>query len=245
MKICIAQIKSIRGEVHKNIQHHIEVIHQAIHFGIDLIVFPELSITGYEPELAKQLAVDYKDEMFNPFQQLSDEHTICIGVGMPTKNDDGICISMLIFQANKPQMVYTKRILHADELPYFVSGKDQPFLQIEDKKIALGICYETLQREHFENAVENHAAIYIASVAKPDRGVEKAYIHFPSVAHEFNLPVLMCNCVGFYDNFLSNGSSSIWNNNGELIAQLDDQNQGLLVYNVDIESAEKYPINEI
>ena len=212
-----------------------KLIGLAIELNADLIVFPELSITNYEPELANELATDVKDSIFNPFQDISDENKIAIGVGMPTKATDGINISMLIFQPNKDRIVYSKHLLHSDELPYFVSSNNQPFLEIKGKRIALGICYETLQREHFVKAKESNADLYIASVAKPDRGTDKAYLHFPSMAKEFKTPILMCNSIGYSDNFVANGLSSVWNNKGELLDQLDKENQGLLVYDTEEE----------
>ena len=142
---------------------------------------------------------------------------------------------MLIFQANKERVVYSKCLLHPDELPYFVSSNNQPALRIKGKNIALGICYETLQREHFVKAKNNNADLYIASVAKPDRGTDKAYLHFSSIAKEFETPILMCNSIGYSDDFVANGLSSIWNKKGELLDQLDEENQGLLIYDVETE----------
>ncbi|MEZ5022087.1 MAG: hypothetical protein R2728_02275 [Chitinophagales bacterium] len=66
----------------------------------------------------------------------------------------------------------------------FVCG-NHPLLTIKNTKIAIGICYETLQREHFVNANRNGAKIYIASVAKIKAGIEKANVHFPKMAKEF------------------------------------------------------------
>ena len=163
---------------------------------------------------------------------------------MPTKAIDGINISMLIFPPNNERIVYSKRLLHSDELPYFVSSKNQPFLNIKGKKVAIGICYETLQREHFVKAKENNADVYIASVAKPDRGTDKAYLHFPSIAKEFETPILMCNSIGDSDNFVSNGLSSIWDKKGELLRQLDRENQGLLFYNMANEKIEVEQLKE-
>ncbi|MEL7004758.1 MAG: carbon-nitrogen hydrolase family protein, partial [Bacteroidota bacterium] len=187
MKICVAQIRPYKGDVQKNINKQLKLAKEASQLGAELIVFPELSTTGYEPELAEQLATDVDDEIFNSIQEQANTDRITIGVGMPTKADDGINISMLIFQPNKNRLVYSKRLLHADELPYFARSDNPPFLNIKGHKIALGICYETLQREHFLNAKEHNADIFIASVAKPDRGTDKAYMHFPSVAKEFNI----------------------------------------------------------
>ncbi len=242
MKICIAQTHSLKGKVSENLQNHLLIIERAIELKSDLVVFPELSITGYVPELAKEFATDVKNNIFNPFQELSDKNKITIGIGMPTNSANGINISMLIFQPNKERDFYSKQILHSDELPYFTCGTNQIFLNIKEKKIAIGICYETLQRDHFVNAVQNGADIYIASVAKPKGGIEKAYLHFPKIADEFKTPILMSNCVGYCDNFMSVGKSAIWNKNGKLIEQLDDENQGILIYDTEIEVTEIYQL---
>lgn len=242
MKICIAQSHSLKGKVNKNIQNHLRIIKRAIKLNSDLVVFPELSITSYEPDLAKELVTDVENSIFNPFQELSNKNEITIGIGMPTKAIDGINISMLIFQPNKEKVVYSKQILHSDEFPYFTCGTNQTFINIKKKKIAIGICYETLQREHFINAEKNNADIYIASVAKPKVGIKKAYSHFSKISNEFKTPVLMSNCVGYCDNFMSIGKSAVWNKNGELIEQLDNENQGILIYDTELETTEIYQL---
>ena len=239
MKICIAQTKSEKGNIQRNIENHLEFIERAIILQADLIIFPELSITNYEPNLAKELATDIESNIFSPFQEISNKKGITIGIGMPTKTTYGINISMLIFQPNMERTIYSKQMLHSDELPYFVCGKNQTFLTIKGVKIAIGICYETLQREHFLNAKNQGINLYIASEAKPKGGIEKAYKHFPQIANEFNTPVLISNCVGHCDNFISVGQSAIWNKKGELIEQLDDNNQGLLIFDTNSEQTIK------
>lgn len=235
MKICISQIKSDKGKVQENILNHLRIVERAIKLNSDLIIFPELSITNYEPDLAKELSTDIGNRIFNPFQELSDNNKITIGIGMPTKSTDGINISMLIFQPNKKRVSYSKQMLHSDELPYFACGNEQIILNIKGKKIAIGICYETLQREHFLNSNNKGTDIYIASVAKPKGGIEKAYKHFPKIAREFNTPILMSNCVGYCDNFMSIGQSAVWNKNGDLVEQLDNENNGILIYDTETE----------
>ncbi|WP_178988549.1 GNAT family N-acetyltransferase [Winogradskyella schleiferi] len=238
MKICIAQTKSLKGKVQHNIHNHLQLIERSIPFHSDLVIFPELSITGYEPDLAKELATTFENDMFNPFQEVSDKNDITIGIGMPTNGTEGTFISMLIFQPRTQRTVYSKQLLHADEKPYFVCGTHQTYLHIKDKKIALGICCETLQQEHILNSNKNGADLYIASVAKSKAGVDKAYSHFSKMANEFNTPILMSNCIGICDNFLSVGQSAVWNNKGDLLEKLDDESQGLLIYDTELETVE-------
>jgi len=98
MKICITQTEPIKGDINRNIEKHLQFIERAIKSKADAIIFPELSLTGYEPELAKNLATDINDQRLDVFQKISDDNQILIGVGLPTKIGNGTCISMLIFQ---------------------------------------------------------------------------------------------------------------------------------------------------
>src|SRR6218665_3393965 len=112
MKICVAQTRSIKGNVLKNIENHLKFIELAIAFRADLIIFPELSLTGYEPELAVQLASDADDARLQVFQEISDKNQVTIGVGMPIKSPAGIRIGMIIFQPEQDRLVYAKQYLH-------------------------------------------------------------------------------------------------------------------------------------
>ena len=80
MKICVAQSKAINGDIEKNIQQHLKVIDRAISYGVDVIVFPELSITGYEPSLSKELAILPGDHRLTVFQKKAIDHHINICV---------------------------------------------------------------------------------------------------------------------------------------------------------------------
>ena len=230
MKICIAQTKSEKGNIKANIQNHLRWIELAVSEKTDLIVFPELSLLSYEPELAKDFATDQNDVRLDVFQEISDTDNIAIGVGVPTLSASGILISLIIFQPNLPRQTYSKQILHPDEKPYFVEGSEQTILTIKNTKIALAICYESLQPQHAKNAREMGADVYLASVAKSQAGIEKAYAYYPNIGNQYSIPVLMANCIGYCDNYLSVGQTSIWDANGISIGQLDSQSEGLLIY---------------
>ena len=235
MKICIAQTKPIKGNVSANIEAHIRFIELALNLNSEAIFFPELSLTGYEPELAKKLATNQNDSRLDVFQQISDNNKIIIGLGLPTATESKIRISMIIFEPNKPRQTYSKQQLHSDELPYFEKGVGQILIKTNDTNIAPAICYESLQPTHIENAFKLGADVYLASVAKPAKGVKNAFDHYPRVAKQYIMPVLMANCVGFYDNFLSVGNSAVWTKKGELVGQLDDKTEGILLFDTETE----------
>ena len=235
MKICIAQIKPIKGNVSANIEAHKRFIELALTLNADAIFFPELSLTGYEPELAKKLAANQNDNRLNIFQQISDNNNIIIGLGLPTTTESQIRISMIIFEPNKPRQTYSKQQLHSDEFPYFENGVEQVVIKACDTNIAPAICYESLQPTHAENAFKLGADLYLACVAKSVNGVDKAYNYYPSVAKQYAMPVLMSNCLGFCDNFLCVGKSAVWTKEGKLLGQLDDTTEGILIFDTETE----------
>ena len=235
MKICVAQTRPVKGDIQGNIENHKKLISLAVSNGADMIIFPELSVTGYEPELAKELATNQDDNRFDDFQKISDAREIIVGIGVPTKNDTGICISMVIFQPHKARQTYSKKFIHPDEEAFFTSGQNFACIAVKKNNIAPAICYELSIPEHSENAFKSGAGIYIASVAKSVIGVEKAIKTLSDIANKYSMTVLMSNCVGHCDNFECGGKTSIWNTKGLLLGQLNDENEGIIIIDTDTE----------
>ena len=235
MKICVAQTRPIKGDIQSNMGHHKKLINLAVSHGADIVIFPELSLTGYEPTMAKELATHQDDRRLDDFQKISDTHQITIGVGVPTKNTTGICISMVLFQPHKARQTYSKKYLHPDEEEFFVSGQNSTGFIGDKTNVALAICYEISVPEHVENAFKSGAEIYIASVAKFVNGIDKALSRLSDIANKYTMTVLMANCVGQADGEECAGKTSIWNNQGLLIGQLNDTNEGILIIDTDMQ----------
>ena len=73
MRICLAQTQPITGNVEANIAAHLQLIDGAVAHQANLVLFPELSITGYEPTLAQDLATIPEDSRFAVFQKISNK----------------------------------------------------------------------------------------------------------------------------------------------------------------------------
>src|SRR4029453_5394089 len=85
MKLCIAQKKPVTADIEANIQRHKQLIGHALEDSADVIIFPELSLTGYEPTMAKELACAPDDNRFAEFQRLTEEKGLVIGLVSPQK----------------------------------------------------------------------------------------------------------------------------------------------------------------
>ena len=233
MKICVAQVRPVKGDIQKNIEGHKKLIDLAVSNYVDTIIFPELSLTGYEPALANELSLEVNDKRLQDFQKISDSKKIIIGVGVPLKSASGTCIAMILFRPAAERQTYIKRYLHADEEAFFVSGQGSVDSIGKDPKIAFAICYELSIADHSQKAFDKGAKIYIASVAKSAAGVEKASKTLSEIAAKYSMIVLMSNCVGYCDNFEAGGNSAAWNNNGILTGQMNNSDEGIIVLDTD------------
>lgn len=245
MRICVAQIRTFKGDIDRNIEAHKRLLDVATSNQADLVVFPELSLTGYEPKIARQLATHQDDEKLDGLQAISDAKQVTICVGLPTLSDSGVRISMIVFQPNQSRITYSKRHLHADELPYFVPGQEQIILTVRNKKIAPAICYESLLPEHSADASTAGAQVYLASVAKSANGVAKGFKHYPEIAQKYSMMVVMSNCIGPCDDFEGVGKSAVWNSSGILLGQLNETNEGVLLVDTETEEIFKRTLNRL
>jgi len=234
MKISIAQIEPRKGDVEHNMKKHVLFIKEAVSNNADVIMFPELSLTGYEPELANQLKTTKSDERLKRFQDLSDRHRITICLGLPTSVDDKIFVSMIIFQPDKDSTVYSKQYLYPTEIGIFTAANNPLIIHFDgDHIIAPAICYELSNEEHQKNANDNNATIYMASVLNSVNGVDADIEKLSRIAAKYKMTTFMSNYIGQSGGYECAGKSSIWNDEGELIAQLSDKAEGLLIYDTE------------
>lgn len=239
MKIAAAQIKPIKGDINANIENHKTLINLAINNNVDLIIFPELSITGYEPELAEQLSVHYEDPVLDIFQKMAEENNITIIVGMPTKADDKLLISSIIFQPEKKRDIYSKRHLFPTETGVFSRRESFCQLNVLQNKISLAICYDLSDPNHSQQAYQAGSNVYAVSVLNSVNGIDNDLIKLSDIAKKYHMHVLMANFTGESGGYECAGKSSAWNNNGSLLGELNRENEGLLILNTENNQIEK------
>ena len=230
MRIVIAQIEAIKGNIEKNLKNHLKWIKEAVQNKADMVVFPELSLTGYEPDLAESLASNQEDTRLDEMQSLSDRNDITIGVGLPTKDESDTFVSMIIFQPHKERITYSKQYLYPPEESIFKAGKNPLVLNFETEVVSPAICYETTNKAHCEFAKRNNATIYIASVLSSINGIDAELKLLSEIAKNNNLITFMANYVGKSGGYDCAGKSSVWNEKGELIGQLGDKEEGLIIF---------------
>ena len=230
MRISVVQTRPLRGDIPGNIAAHRRLLDALLPHLPDVVVFPELSLTGYEPELARELAAAPDDARLEEFQHVSDMAHITIAVGLPTRFEPRPCISLVLFQPERERVLYSKRYLHADEDPFFVPAAPSTGVIESEPPLALAICYELSVPAHADAALRAGAGIYVASVAKTAAGVEAASARLAGLARTHGIAALMANSVGPAGGFECAGGTAAWNRRGEEVARLDGSREGFLVF---------------
>lgn len=243
MRLCGVQCRSIPGDMERNLGAHATLTRRAASLNADFILFPELSLTGYEPRLASALATEPGDKRLDVLEKLADSNDTIIAVGLPLREPAGVTISMVIFRPGRPRLIYTKQHLHASEAPYFVPGHGFPTLSIADTAVAPAICYELSVPEHAETAAAAGAKVYAASVAKTADDARRAASTLAATSRRHAMLAMMVNGVGPCDGETCAGGTAAWGPTGDLLANLDGTSQGLLVLDTATTTATASPID--
>ena len=229
MIIASTQTVPVKGDVAENIQNHITLINQAHQKGVDLIVFPELSLTGYEPELARSLAFAEKDDRLNPLMEVAHKRQMILVVGAPIKNNGKLHIGAFIIYPDKSTAIYTKRYLHIGEDKFFQSGEFDPQIELKGETVSLAICADINNPDHPKRASGNGSSMYIAGVLWSIEGYKNDIKLMKDYAANYKMLVVLSNFGGDSGGYEAAGKSLILSSKGEIISKIEGRGEGLAI----------------
>ena len=231
LTVAAAQSISIAGDVHANIAHHQRFIMAAAKQGVQVLVFPELSLSGYERGLAAQLAIAPDAALLQPLRDLVREVGVTAVVGMPIRlsDDSPVLIGALVLAADGSLAVYSKQHLHPGEEVAFAPGAGGAPLIVGDDTIALAVCADFSHASHAAAAAEVGANIYAAGVLITEGGYAADSALLQGYAREHGMLVLMANHGGATGGWESAGRSAIWAADGRLLAAVAGTGDALVI----------------
>ncbi|WP_095170387.1 carbon-nitrogen hydrolase family protein [Pseudomonas sp. Irchel 3H3] len=231
LTVAAAQSISIAGDVHANIAHHQRFIMAAAKQGVQVLVFPELSLSGYERGLAAQLAIVPDAALLQPLRDLAREVGVTAVVGMPIRlsDDSPVLIGALVLAADGSLAVYSKQHLHPGEEVAFAPGAGGAPLIVGDDTIALAVCADFSHASHAAAAAEVGANIYGAGVLITEGGYAADSALLQGYAREHGMLVLMANHGGATGGWESAGRSAIWAADGRLLAAVPGTGDALVI----------------
>ncbi|MGH9627053.1 MAG: carbon-nitrogen hydrolase family protein, partial [Bryobacteraceae bacterium] len=228
--IAAAQPASFPGDISRNAAHHLQFCAIAAERGAQLLVFPELSLTGYELALARANTVRPDSVDLDPLRQLARHARMTVVVGAPVLNDkDELHIAALALRPDGTVSTYTKEHVHQSEEHVFTSGPGGPTLAVEDATVALAICADASHPQHAARAASHGVNVYAAGVMITEDAYARKTGLLRGYAVEHRMAVLMANYSGTTGGSASAGKSAIWSEDGQLVAASSGTEESLIV----------------
>ena len=239
MKIAIAQINCIVGDLAGNSQKIITHANLAKEQGATLVVTPELSLCGYSPEdllLRPDFILACEDALLALAKQLPE---ITVIVGHPHQQGEQCFNSASVLEGGCIVATYHKQVLPNygvfDEKRYFSSGSEALVFNHQGVKLGLLICADVWEPKPALLAKLAGAEVLIAMNGSPYH-MKKQNTRFDVLkqrAVETNLPVVYVNMVGGQDELVFDGASFVLNAQGDVMTELPAFESLLTVINFD------------
>ena len=229
-RIAAAQIASIRGEWIGNIAAHAGAIEVAAAQGVSVLVFPELSLIGYEPDLAAEMAIIPEDIRLAPLKILARRHGVEVVVGAPLSNGtEKPYLGAILFASNGTTRTYSKMHLGDSERAFFSPGSEPLAFPSHGRTIGVAICADSSQPSHPRAYADAGAAIYAAGVFLNDEWYATDSPRLSGHAAQFRMLVVMANHADSVGTRRSVGRSAIWAPGGSMLAQAEGTARCLVI----------------
>ena len=258
MKIAIAQLNPIIGDLLGNSQKILDLAEKAASAGIDLLLTPELSLCGYPPR-DLLLNPSFVTAMDRKLQQLAEDLplNLAVLVGTVVQNPQAeitggkiLFNSIALLAAGKVKQYFHKRLLPTydvfDENRYFEPGLQANYFILNDINIGVTVCEDLWNDAEFWGKpsyavspivdLANLGVDLIVNLSASPYTVGKQRLREAMLKHSavnFQQPVIYVNQVGGNDDLIFDGRSFALNRQGEIICRASGFETDLLMVEFD------------
>lgn len=222
LTVSAIQYQALDGGIIPNVYEHVRLIEDAESHGARLVVFPEMSLTGYNLEL---LAAD--DAWLLPDDpRLADLHEICRRTGITAvagagyREPDGTPrLAWLAIHPDGTTELGFKTHLHGPEKELFTAGEHALLLELDGWHVALAICSDAAVPAHAAGAALAGADIYAVSAVYALEEERRLALHLAARAMDNRMFGILANLGGVTSLGPSCGLSGFWGPDGLPVKQ--------------------------
>jgi NAD+ synthase (glutamine-hydrolysing) len=251
LTVSLAQTAPILGNIQHNLEQHLQIMDEVTAQGVNLVVFPELSLTGYYVrDLVAELACKptEKDPIFGPLLERSAQHGLDAVVGFIEEDQRGrFYISAAYLSAGNVVHVHRKIYMPTygmfDDSRFFARGDDVHAFDTSYGRVGLLICEDYWHISLPYVLWQDGADILIFINASPGRGVTSApragssrWVEMVSQAYGglFTNYIINCNRVGYEDGVGFGGGSNLIDPEGEVVLRCPDFEPAVSCQTIDL-----------
>jgi predicted amidohydrolase len=259
MKVALAQISPFLGDVRKNLDLHLRYFEKARKKKVDLLIFPELSLTGYTlKDLVEDVAISPEDNSI--FDRLiAESRDVSAVLGFVEEKERGLFFNSAAFLSHGEILhIHRKVFLPTfgifEEAKFFAQGKNFHTFPTPYGNTGMMICRDFLNYGAGYLLFAGGSEIMIIISAAPGRGIAGGEAYETSRMWEsmgetisrFSTSFLIyCNRVGFEDGKHFAGGSFIFDPLGKLVSIASYLDEDFLVQEINLdfirEARKKWP----
>jgi NAD+ synthase (glutamine-hydrolysing) len=233
LKIALAQVNLLVGDVRGNAQHTIERARQARALGADLVLFPELTLSGYPPEDLLFHRGFRRQVEAGLAQVRAAVGDIAVMLGFPEYTHDAIYNSAALIAAGELAAIYRKAVLPNykvfDEKRYFRGGGQAAVSEYHGFKVGLLVCEDIWEPQSAQLARADGAQLLAVINASPyeiHKQREREQVA-RARSRDVGLPLAYVNLVGGQDELVFDGNSFVMDAQGEVVLRAPPFAEGL------------------
>lgn len=244
IELALAQINPVVGDLVGNADVIIGQIAEAEASGAQIVVFPELALSGYPPE-DLVLREDFLVAARAQLERVASHATKIVAlVGYPMAHPDGVANALAVLSDGEVVASYRKQLLPNygvfDERRYFIPG-DQPLvINAGGIPIGLSICEDVWFDDPVYSGLSKLGARLILNASASPFHIGKARERESMLserANRFDLPIAYCNLVGGQDELVYDGASVVIDSNGKVVARAPQFETALLRSSIELAAA--------
>jgi NAD+ synthase (glutamine-hydrolysing) len=243
LRIALAQIDVAVGDLPGNVQRIAEAMRAAAEAGARLVCFPELALPGYPPEdllLKPSFIADNLSALDDLARRSADFPDLTVVVGFVDRDED-IYNAAAVLHGGRIVGTYHKHYLPTygvfDEDRYFAAGVETPTFIIEGVHVGVNICEDIWYPDGPATDQANAGAELLVNISSSPFYVGKQAARermLATRAADTGAIVAYANLVGGQDELVFDGCSTIFDEEGELLARAYGFAEDLLIADLDI-----------
>ena len=219
LTIAVSQPSCRPRDVSANAQTHALAIRAA---RARVVVFPELSLTGYELDADP---ISLTDDVLEPIVKACATTNSVALVGAPVKERKGMHIATLRVGTDGIEVAYRKSFLGGDEADRFSAGDGAVALDVDGWRLGMGICKDTGVPEHIRDVAALDVDVYVAGLVHRPEELFVQDERGATIARECDAYVAFASFAGPTGGGFTRtaGASTIWSPSGVVLARADTE----------------------
>jgi NAD+ synthase (glutamine-hydrolysing) len=261
MKIALAQLNTIVGDINGNRDRVLQAMTQSERLGADIAVFPELCLTGYPPRDLLELRALVESNQLAIQQLAAGTGRMAAVVGFVDRNRDAagkeLFNAAAFLHQGAIQAVIHKTLLPTydvfDEDRYFEKARESCLVPFLGRKLGISICEDAWndqdfwsKRKYHTNPIRNQidlGANLLINISSSPFEMYKPLVRYRmllSHVQKYRVPLIYVNLVGGNDDLLFDGNSLAFGSAGNLIAQGKSFSEDMLLVDPDSDRDQTY-----